>query len=77
MSFLDRYEPVRRYLYSLLAPLASVLVVYGIASETIVATWIGLVTAVLGIPAVEAARARVTPLSRPVRPPRPPFHNGP
>lgn len=61
MSFLDRYEPVRRYLYSLLAPLATILVVYGIASEEIAATWIGLATAILGVPAVEAARARVTP----------------
>jgi hypothetical protein len=71
VSFLDRYEPVRRYLYSLLVPLASVLVVYGIASETIVATWIGLATAVLGIPAVEAARSLVTPVaSIPPRYPR-------
>jgi drug/metabolite transporter (DMT)-like permease len=64
VSFLDRYEPVRRYLYSLLAPLATVLVVYGFTSEETIATWIGLATAVLGIGTVEAARARVTPVPR-------------
>jgi hypothetical protein len=64
MSFLDKYEPVRRYLYSLLIPLSALLVTYGFVSENTVSTWIGFVTAVLGVGTVEAARGHVTPVSR-------------
>jgi len=43
-------EPVRAYLYGLLAPVVAVLV--------------GYATAVLGVPAVELARRRVTPTGK-------------
>lgn len=54
-------EPVRKYLYGLLVPLAAVLVAYGVLDGESAPLWIALATAVLGVPAVEAARASVTP----------------
>lgn len=56
-----KYEPVRAYLYSLLGPLVAVLVFYGVVSENGAPMWIALATALLGVPAVEAARSKVTP----------------
>lgn len=57
-------EPVRRYLYGLLVPLAAVLVAYGIVDNESAPLWIALATAVLGVPAVESARSRVTPTGK-------------
>lgn len=54
-------EPVRKYLYGLLVPLAAVLVAYGLVDNESAPLWIALATAVLGVPAVEAARSRVKP----------------
>lgn len=57
-------EPVRAYLYGLLAPVVAVLVGYGFLDNESAPLWIALATAVLGVPAVELARRRVTPTGR-------------
>lgn len=61
-DFLSETEPVRRYLYGLLAPLATLLVALGVTTDAQVALWVGVATAVLGVPAVETARSKVTPV---------------
>lgn len=58
-------EPVRKYLYSLLVPVVAVLIYFGIVDNESAPLWIGLVTALLGVPAVEVARSKVTPVSKP------------
>ena len=58
-------EPVRLYLYGLLAPLVALLVVYGIVDETTAPLWLAFGTAVLGVTVTEAARRRVTPVANP------------
>lgn len=58
-------EPVRVYLYGLLAPLVAVLGAYGIVSDELAPLWIGLGAAVLGVPLIEAARRKVTPVADP------------
>lgn len=55
-------EPVRKYLYSLLVPLVAVLVYYGVVDHESAPLWIALATSLLGVPAVETARAKVQPL---------------
>lgn len=55
-------EPVRMYLYGLLVPLLAVLVFYGVVDSSAVALFIALGAAVLGVPAVEVARSKVTPV---------------
>jgi hypothetical protein len=57
-------EPVRRYIYSLLAPIVALLVFYGITTDEAAALWVAVASTVLGIGATEAARARVTPTTR-------------
>ncbi|UGT65338.1 hypothetical protein LTT66_18380 [Nocardia gipuzkoensis] len=56
-----RAEPVRAILYPLLAILVGVLVTRGIVDQFSADIIIGIVGAVLGVPAAEAARAKVTP----------------
>lgn len=56
-------EPVRKYLYALLLPLVGVLVYYGIVDNESAPLWIALATGVLGVPAVEVARSKVSPVS--------------
>jgi hypothetical protein len=60
---LAKSEPVRLYLYSLLVPVVALLVFLGVVDAQSAPLWIALVTAVLGVPAVEAARAAVTPVA--------------
>lgn len=60
----NKTEPVRTYLYSLLVPVLAVLVYYGVVESAATAMWIAVGTAVLGIPAVEVARGKVTPNSK-------------
>lgn len=57
-------EPVRTYLYGLLVPLAAVLVYYGVVDNESAPLWIALATGVLGVPAVEVARSKVSPVRR-------------
>lgn len=54
-------EPVRTYLYSLLAPGVALLVAYGVIAEANASLWTALATAVLGVGGTEAARSRATP----------------
>jgi hypothetical protein len=55
-------EPVRAYLYPVLLAVVGVLVGYGIIEQTQAALWIALGAALLGVPAVERARSKVTPV---------------
>ena len=52
-------EPVRLYLYSLLAPVLGFLLLKGHLSSDEVSTYLALGVAVLGVPAVEKARSVV------------------
>ncbi|MGW4090031.1 hypothetical protein [Nocardia sp. NPDC004750] len=61
-----RTEPVRAILYPLLVILAGVLVTRGVVDEFSADTIIGIVGAILGVPAAEIARAKVTPVSNPI-----------
>lgn len=51
-------HPVRLYLHSLLVPLSAILVTRGIITQNDVPLYIGLATALLGIPAVEVAERK-------------------
>lgn len=62
MNFLNKEtEPVRRWLYGVLAAVAAVLVAYGILTAETVIVWTALLQAVLVVPFVESARANVRP----------------
>lgn len=54
-------EPVRLYVYGLLLAVLALLVGYGILTAELVPLWVGLVTAAVMAPGVEAARGRVSP----------------
>ncbi|PSK93024.1 hypothetical protein CLV30_13151 [Haloactinopolyspora alba] len=60
-KFFARTEPIRRYLYGLLAPVLAILVVYGYVEESSVAMWTALGGAVLVPGGVELARRKTTP----------------
>lgn len=60
-----RRQPVRTYMYGLLAPAVALLGAYGLTTPAKGALWIALGGVVLLPVGVEAARAKVTPLSRP------------
>lgn len=62
---LQSTEPVRLYLYSLLAPVVALLAYLGVVDDTSGPLWAALVTALLGIPAVEKARSLVSPVEPP------------
>lgn len=55
-------EPVRKYIYGILTAVAAVLIMYGVLTDTEVVAWMAVVQAVLVVPFVEGARAKVTPL---------------
>lgn len=62
MKFLDKEnEPVRRWLYGTLVAVAGVLMAYGILTSETVIVWTALLEAVLVVPFVESARAKVRP----------------
>ena len=54
-------EPVRVWLYGVGTAVLLLLVAYGVIEDTMAPLWAGLLAAIL-VPAVEAARARVTPV---------------
>lgn len=60
-----RRNPVRAYLYGVLAAGEPVAVSYGLVSGQRGALWLGLGAAVLVVPAAEAIRQRVTPTADP------------
>lgn len=61
-----RTEPIRALLWPVLVGIAGYLVVRGVVDQFSADMILVIVAAVLGIPAAEAARAKVTPVSRPV-----------
>lgn len=68
MNLLTRWsaaEPVRLYLYAVLVPALAVAIGYGLLTGAQAALWLALAAAVLGVPATEAARARVSPAATP------------
>lgn len=64
MMSLIRSEPIRTILYPLLAILVGVLVARGVVDQSGADIITGIVAALLGIPAAEAARMRVTPVAK-------------
>ena len=60
-----RRQPVRLYLYGALVPGEALAVAYGLVSEDRGALWLALGAAVLVVPGVELARAKVTPTADP------------
>lgn len=57
-------EPVRTYLYPVLVAVVGILVAYGVIDQEQSVLWIALGAAALGVPAIEAARSKVTPVGR-------------
>ena len=55
-------EPVRVYLYGVGVAGLLLLVAYGLVEDSKAPLWLGLLGAVLYVPGVELARARVTPV---------------
>lgn len=62
MTRLLAREPVRVYLYGIGVTVLLLLVAYGLVEDTKAPLWLGLLGALLYVPGVEAARARVTPV---------------
>lgn len=60
----NKFQPVRSYLYTLLVPVIALLVWRGVVSGDEATLWVGIATAVLGVPAVEVVRAKVTPTTK-------------
>lgn len=60
-----RRQPVRAYLYGVLIPGEALAVSYGLLSDNQGALWLALGAAVLVVPGVELARAKVTPVADP------------
>lgn len=58
-------EPVRLYLYGVGLAVIGLLAGYGLIEGAEITLWAALLVALLGVPAVESARARVTPSPRP------------
>lgn len=55
-------EPVRLYVYSVVAAILAVLVAYGIVDETVLPVILAAVSALVAVPAVETARSKVSPV---------------
>jgi hypothetical protein len=56
-----RSNPVRSYLYSVGVAVESVLVARGVVTDNDAPLYVGLLVAVLGVPAVEVTRSKVIP----------------
>lgn len=63
LSLIQR-EPVRVYVYTVLVAVVAILVVYGILDSEQAPLWLALAAAVVSVPAVEGARAKVTPTAK-------------
>jgi len=57
-------EPVRKYLYGILVPVVALLVYKGVVAADEAALWLAVAAAALGVPAVEYARSKVTPVKQ-------------
>lgn len=64
MKLFNVDEPVRRYIYGIAVSIAAVGVLYGLVTDTEVAAWLAVLNAALTVPFVEAARAKVKPLTK-------------
>jgi hypothetical protein len=64
VSRLIRSEPVRVYLGTLLTAVVAALAFYGVIEAEAVPVVLAVVTALLAVPTVEAARSKVTPVNR-------------
>lgn len=66
MSFVDyvRSEPVRVWMYGVLVAILALLVGTGVVTGALAPLIMGVITAVLAIPAVEIARSKVTPVDK-------------
>lgn len=62
---LIRREPVRVYVYGLVAALLAALGVLGYVKTDLVPVILALVAAALAVPAVEVARSKVEPTNKP------------
>lgn len=60
-----RREPVRAYVYSVLAVVLTVLMSYGVLDSDEAMLWLAVGSTVLVVPGVEIARSKVTPVSDP------------
>ncbi len=58
-------EPVRLYIYSVVAAILTVLVAYGVVGETTLPVILAAVSALVAVPAVEKARSKVSPWTPP------------
>lgn len=59
-----REEPVRAYLYGVFASVVAALVAAGVVTTGLLPVILAVGTAVLAVPAVEVARAKVTPVTK-------------
>lgn len=57
-------EPVRARLYLVVVAIVALLVAYGLVAGAIAPLWLALAAAALGVPGVESARSRVSPIGR-------------
>lgn len=65
MTFLSaQYEPLRRYLYGIFGSLLAVAAVYGFVTQEQALAIGAVIAAACLVPAVEAARAKVTPVAK-------------
>jgi hypothetical protein len=55
-------EPVRLYVYSVVAAILAVMITYGVVDSTALPVILAAVAAVLAVPAVEKARSKVSPV---------------
>lgn len=62
-SLIER-EPVRVYLYSALTAIVAVLVAYGVIDAERAPVILAVVSAIFAVPAVEAARSKVSPVTK-------------
>jgi hypothetical protein len=66
-----KFEPVRLWLYGLIAPVVALLAWYGVVADDAAPLWIALATAVLTIVGAEVSRSKVVPVEK--LPPVPPL----
>lgn len=64
LKALKKNEPVRLYLYSVLVSVLALLVLKGLLSGDEMVAYLGVAATVLGVPAIEKARASVTPVGK-------------
>lgn len=60
-----RREPVRIYIYGVVVAVLAALVVLGFVKADLVPVLLAVATAILAVPAVEAARSKVEPTDKP------------